>query len=183
MGADRRWAVAALTAVLVLPAGCGDRGRTVTGAVRLVVAAPADGQTVRADHVVVSGRVVPASARVLVDGRLASRNGDRFEAGVPLPEGTIVVDVLAEADRRRPALTAVRVHRPVTIGMPDVEGETVGDARRALAAAGLQVKLRRSGGLFDDLLPGELRVCGSDPPAGSTVELPATVTLTVAHSC
>jgi len=181
MAAKNRRAAAPLVVALMI-AGCGGQ-KPLAGSVRLDVAAPADGQTVRSDHAVISGTVAPAKARVLVDGRPATRNGERFEASVPLPEGTIVVDVLAEADRYRPAMTALRVRRPFTVQVPDLKGRPVTAAKRSLSALGLAVKVDRSGGLFDDLLPGELRVCGSDPEAGSTVELPATVTLNVAHLC
>lgn len=182
MTADLRRTIVPVVVALSV-AGCGGGQRPAIGSVRLDVAAPADGQTVRADHVLISGTVAPARARVLVDGRPAERNGERFESSVPLPEGTIVVDVLAEADRYRPAMTALRVRRPVSTQVPDLKGRPVAAARRALVALGLQVTVSRSGGLFDGLLPGELRVCDSDPAAGTTVELPATVTLSVAHAC
>lgn len=181
MAAEPRRAAALLVAALLI-AGCGGQKPRV-GSVRLDVVAPADGQTVRADHAVISGTVAPARARVLVDGRPAARNGDRFEASVPLPEGTSVVDVLAEADRHRPAMTALRVRRPFTVKIPDLKGRPAPAAKRELSALGLEVELDRSGGLFDELLPGEPRVCDSDPEAGSTVELPATVTLAVARVC
>jgi len=181
MAAELRRAAVPLLAALLI-AGCGGQ-KPRAGSVRLDVVAPADGQTVRTDHALISGRVAPANARVLVDGHPPDRNGDRFEASVPLPEGTSVVDVLAEADRYRPAMTALRVRRPFTVKVPDLKGRPVSAAKRAAAALGLQVAVNRSGGLFDDLLPGELRVCDSDPEAGSTVELPATVTLAAAHVC
>ena len=127
---------------LALLAGCGGSDpATPLTSVRLSVAEPGDAELVRDDRVAVS-----------------------------LDPGTNVVDVLASAADRRPAMTAVRVRRQVTVTVPDLAGETPEGAADRLTALGLEVKQERHGGVFDLLLPGEPSVCETSRPSGPRTE-------------
>jgi PASTA domain/Glucodextranase, domain B len=175
-------AVFAVLAVALL-AGCGGSG---DGAARrpvyLKMTGPGDGTVIRADDVELAGRVTPG-ALVTVEGRPVAVRGGGFTARVPLDAGGNVIDVMASAHGMRPSMTAVRVVRKLTVRVPDVTGDSPGNARERLAAAGLDVEVHEGGGLIDQLLPVDRIVCGVEPGPGSTVDSGATVTLTVAKVC
>jgi beta-lactam-binding protein with PASTA domain len=94
-----------------------------------------------------------------------------------------VVDVIASARGRAPALLAVRVTRELPVEVPDLGGLTVEDAESRLADAGLRAEVEDDGGFFDELLPGDPVVCEQDPEAGSQVRRGKVVLLTIAKQC
>ena len=97
-------------------AACGGSSSPATKPpVRLSVDAPGDGAVVRAGTVEISGRVSPAGASVTVLGRSAAIAGETFSASVPLAAGDNVIDVMATGPSSRPAMTAVRILREITI--------------------------------------------------------------------
>ena len=151
--------------------------------VRLTVLAPVDGAVVRGTDVEVSGRVRPAGAAVTVLGRPVTVTGGTFSERVALDAGGNVIDVVASSPRARPAMVAVRIVRQLTVAVPDLVGDSEGDARAALADAGLVADVRNVGGLFDQLLPVEARVCSTVPGAGEFVDRGATVQVDIARSC
>lgn len=170
--------------VAVVLGGCGDDAPDrPPPLVRLDVVSPADGAVVDGDEVTLRGRVTPAGASVAVLGRPASSAAGAWEASVPLEPGGNVVDVMASAEGRRPVFAAVRVVRRVPVEIPDVDGDPPREAVRALEALGLDVVVRRGGGLLDDLLPATLGVCSVDPSAGTEVRVGSVVTLEVAKVC
>jgi PASTA domain/Glucodextranase, domain B len=170
---------------VVLLAGCGDGSDPATPlrSVRLSVAEPGDAELVRDDRVAVVGRVDPPGATVTVRGERAPVEDGEFRAEVSLDPGTNIVDVLASAAGRRPAMTAVRVRRQVTVTVPELAGQTPEDAADRLTALGLDVEQDQRGGVIDLLLPGEPAVCETDPKAGEDVDAGTTVTLIVAKDC
>ena len=171
----------ALSALLL--AACGGSGDdAVKRPVYLKLTGPDDGTVIRADDVELSGRVT-RGALVTVDGEPVTERGGGFTARVPLDAGGNVIDVMASVRGMRPSMTALRVVRKLTVRIPDVVGDSPGDARERLAAAGLSVEVHEGGGLIDELLPVDRIVCSVDPDAGSTVDSGATVTLTVAKVC
>lgn len=175
-------ATAAATALL---AGCGgesDAG-TPLRSVRLSVTEPGDADVVRAEHIAVVGRVDPPGAVVTVRGERAPVTGGEFRADVALDPGTNVVDVLAAAAGRRPAMTALRVGRQVTVKVPQLVGTPPDEAAGRLATLGLDAKQDRRGGVIELLLPGDAAVCRTDPPAGHRVDPGTVVRLVVAKRC
>lgn len=175
-----------VTACLVL-AGCGGGddppAQRALAPVVLDVTAPADEAIVRDDAVRVTGSVSPAGAAVRVNGRAAEMQGRRFTAQVALEPGANVIDVIASARGRAPALTAIRVTRELPVEVPELDGLAVEDAVDRLRDAGLQADVQDDGGLFDELLPGEPAVCEQDPEAGSEVRRGTVVRLAVAKRC
>lgn len=172
-----------LLLAVVLPAGCGKRERMPALApVRIEVTAPADLARVDAPSVTVSGRVTPATARVLVDGVEASVRGGTFSADVPLSGGANVIDVQAAAPRHPAAFAAVRITRLVRIAVPGLEGLTPDAARGRLKTLGLRAKVREINPI-DFVLPGTVGVCGTEPATGAEVRAGSTVTLLVQKSC
>ena len=179
----RRPPTGLLLLALVVVAGCGKRERTPPLApVRLELTAPADLAEVDARTVAVAGRVVPADARVLVDGVEASVRGGAFSAEVALSAGANVIDVQAAAPRHPAAFAAVRITRLVPVAIPDLEGKSPADARDALEALGLGAETRNINPI-DFLLPGTVGVCGTEPAADTKVRTGSTVTLLVQKSC
>ena len=165
-------------------AACGDSSSPATKPpVRLSVDAPGDGAVVRDGTVQISGRVGPAGASVTVLGRSATIAGGNFSASVPLEAGDNVIDVMATAPSARPAMTAVRILREITIRVPDVTGDSPGDARSRLEQAGLRADVRESGGLLDDLLPTDPSVCDTTPSPGTRVDRGSTVRLRASKVC
>jgi hypothetical protein len=184
----RRAAVRALppcAAVLAagLLAACGGGSKPPPPPVQVSVASPGDQAVVHAAQVELAGTVRPSTAQVMVAGRRATVAGGTFHASVALAPGTNVIDILASAGRARPALVAVRVRRDVSVRVPDVTGLTVDDARARLGALDLAVEVQDDGGLLDRLLPGDPRVCATDPPAGERLDSGATVRMLVARRC
>ena len=172
-------------ALAAAAAGCGgeDRPAAPPRAVQLELSGPVDAGTVEGDAVEVSGRVVPSAAAVQVLGREVDVSGGRFTTEVTLEEGANLIDVAASAPGRRPATTAVRVVREVPVEVPDLRGDDPEAAVETLEGLGLRADLRRGGGLLDDLIPGALGVCGTDPEDGERVRPGTTVTVEVAKAC
>jgi hypothetical protein len=151
--------------------------------VRLEVTAPGENAIVRDGTLEVRGRVSPAGAEVWVLGRRARVGGGTFAAVVALEHGRNVVDVAAAAQGRRTALAAVRVTRDERVAVPDLTRVAADDVEREIESLGLQVDVRRTGGLLDRLLPGEPVVCEQEPAAGTRVPRGRTVRVVVARSC
>jgi hypothetical protein len=177
----RQLSTAALTATLL--AACGSGTTSAPPPVRLTVTAPGDRAVVREEQVEVRGTVRPSSARVTVAGRRATVTEGAFRATVSLAAGTNVIDVMAEAGRARPALTAIRVRRDVSVEVPDVVGVSVPQAMRELEGAGLRAKVDNADDFFDRLLPGEPNVCETDPQSGARVQRGTTVHLRASRGC
>ena len=151
--------------------------------VRMALSGPGDGAIVRAGEVDLRGRVAPAGALVRVGGEAITVRDGRFQARVPLDAGGNVIDVMASAPDRSPAMTALRVVRRLTVRVPDLRGESPDGAVERLAAAGLRAELRDVGGVIDEILPVGREVCGTEPGDGATVDSGATVHVLVAKVC
>jgi Glucodextranase, domain B/PASTA domain len=169
-------------------AGCGgdgeNRPQRTPPAVDLKVSSPDDMTTVRAESVEVQGTVMPAHAAVLVLGqRAAVSGGGTFSATVPLQPGANVIDVMATASGRGPALTAFRITREVPVIVPELSGKSADEVRAALGDAGLKADIEEGGGLLEDLLPGDPAVCTQNPDAGAQVRRGTSVHVTVSKSC
>ena len=170
--------------------GCGGGGnepkrpQRPAPVVDLEIAQPTDMTTVRSESVDVKGTVTPAGAAVLVFGQRAPVSpGGSFTATVPLEPGANVIDVMATASGRTPALTAFRVTREMLVSVPDLGGKTEPDVDKALAALGLEPDVQKGGGLLEELLPGNPAVCEQDPNAGTQVRRGSTVHVVVSKSC
>jgi hypothetical protein len=183
-----RLTVFAFLAAVAAVAGCGGgdepQARKPPPPVQLAVDSPDDMATVRTATVDVHGSVSPAGSVVRVRGRAASVTaGGTFTVSVPLEPGDNVIDLMATARGREPALTAFRIVREVPVEVPDLDGLAVADAQDKLGAAGLNVQIARGGGLLEPLLPGDPAVCEQDPRAGTKVRRGTTVHVVVAKSC
>lgn len=165
----------------VVGAGCGGADSPKPVSVSLV--SPADGVVVHEDAVEVRGRVSPADARVLVGGRAASVTNGEFRGRVPLDEGANVIDVGASAGDARTGWAALRVTRDTLVAVPDLAGAGRDDAVDRLESLGLQARVEEGGGLLDRLLPGDWRVCETEPSAGAEVRRGETVRVAVSKSC
>ena len=148
----------------------------------LQMTGPGDGVIVRSSGVELRGRVTPG-ALVTVEGEPVAVSAGSFAARVPLDAGGNVIDVMASVHGMSPAMTAVRVVRELTVRVPDISGDSPGDAKDRLAAAGLRVSVHEAGGLIDELLPVDRVVCGTDPGAGSIVDSGSTISVTVSKVC
>jgi hypothetical protein len=178
----------ALAVLAAAVAGCGGgnepRAQKPVPPVELDVTAPDDMATVRAAAVEVRGTVVPAGAVVRVLGKPATvTGGGTFTARVSLQPGDNVIDVMATAHGRGPALTAFRVTREVPVAVPDLGGLDVEAVQQKLGAAGLSGEVEHGGGLLEELLPGEPAVCQQDPDPGTKVRRGTKVHVVVAKSC
>ncbi len=151
--------------------------------VQLTVTAPADLTTVSEATVEVRGRIAPSTAAVRVLGRPASITGGTFAIVVPLDPGANVVDVIASAPRRAPALAAIRITREDSVEVPDLVGTPLSELGAELDPLGLSAETERGGGLLDPLIPREQRVCEQDPEPGTKVRRGATVHVVVARDC
>jgi glucodextranase-like protein/PASTA domain-containing protein len=169
--------------LLGLSACGGDEPSRPEPRVTVQLTAPADAAVVRSGAVEVAGEVRPPDASVTVLGRDASVTDGRFSARVALRPGANIVDVAATAAGRRAGFAALRVVREVRVRVPDLTGRDADAAAQQLAALGLQVELRRGGGLFDPLLPGDPSVCETRPGPGAELLPGTTVELVVARSC
>jgi hypothetical protein len=179
---------ACLAVALVCGCGGGDDGGDPRAAraqlpVALDVSVPADEALVRAEVIDVRGSVDPPGARVRVLGEPAHVREGSFAAAVPLQPGANVIDVIATARGREPAMTALRVEREMPVEVPDLEDAEISEAQERVADAGLELEVHESGGLFDDLFGGELAVCEQDPEAGEMVRRGTTIVVAVARSC
>jgi len=179
--------VVAAVAFAVVVAGCGGRDdgppAPPTEHVRLEIAAPSDGATVRRGTADVRGSVAPRASAVTVLGRPALVTDGRFTVVVPLEPGVNVIDVMATAPRRLPTLTAVRVTRDILVSVPDLEGTTEEELDARLEPLGLHADVGRGGGLFDVLRPGKPTVCEQEPQAGARVRRGREVRVVVAKRC
>jgi len=170
-----------LLAAAVGIGGCGEGSDPKPA--RLAVTTPADSAVVRDGSVEVRGRVHPAGAQVLVLGQRAAVTGARFHARVPLREGRNVIDVGAAGRGAGPTWTSVRVSRVVLVAVPELVGESRGDAVDRLESAGLTAEVDEEDGLLDRLLPGDWGVCETRPAAGSEVARGSRVRLSVSKTC
>jgi hypothetical protein len=180
--------VLVLVCLAAAAAGCGGdeqpRAQRPAPAVDLKVVSPSDMATVRAETVEVHGTVEPAGAAVLVLGQRAPvSGGGTFSATVPLEPGANVIDVMATASGRGPALTAFRVTREVPVTVPDLDGKKVPEVETALGDLGLRAEVEQGGGLIEELLPGEPAVCEQQPEAGVQVRRGTKVHVVVSKSC
>jgi hypothetical protein len=168
-------------------AGCGgdggERAQRAPLAVALTVNAPDDGSVVRDEKVAISGTVEPAGATVRVLGREADVSGGTFTAEVALDPGANVIDVMATARGRGPAMAAVRVTRELPVEVPDLGGLEVAEAQERVADAGLELEVKEGGGLIDELLPGEPAVCDQEPSPGEEVRRGTTVRVEIGPLC
>ena len=168
-------------------AGCGgddgERAQRTPAPVALDVTSPADDSLVRDETVEVRGTVEPAGAAVRVMGRAAEVSGGAWSAEVALEPGPNVIDVMATAGGRGPALTAVRVTRELDVEVPDLDGLEIQEAQDRVAEVGLELDVEEGGSLFDELLPGEPAVCRQEPEPGSQVRRGTTVHVETARSC
>lgn len=179
----RRLLLLVPVAVAVALGACGERERTPALApVELRLSAPADGARVDDRTVLVRGAVVPASARVRVDGVEADVRGGSFSATVTLRGGGNVIDVQAAAPRHPAAMAAVRVTRLVPVEVPDLIGYPVDEAVDALEALGLEAEVRDAG-LLDAILPGDPHVCTTSPGAQARVRVGTSVTVVAGKTC
>ena len=162
-------------------AGCGedDDARPVS----LAISSPTDSAVVRDEEVAISGRVRPADATVVVLGREADVAGGRFEARIPLEEGSNVIDVGASARGRASAWRALRVTRQVVVEVPDLVGESRDDAVGRLEDVGLRAQIDEADGVLDRFLPSGWGVCETDPEAGVEVAKGARVRVRVSKTC
>jgi hypothetical protein len=151
--------------------------------VSISLVSPADGVVVHEDTVEVRGRVRPAGARVLVGGRAAPVTNGEFRAQAPLREGANVIDVGASAPGARTAWSALRVARETLVSVPELAGAGRDDAVDRLESLGLRTEVHEGGGLIDRLLPGDWRVCETQPRAGAELRRGATVRVAVSKSC
>lgn len=151
--------------------------------VQLALATPRDGVTTREDTATVSGRVVPAGARVLVLGERVSVSDGRFETNVDLREGSNVIDVGASAPGARATWRALRVTRRSTIVLPDVLGQETVEAVKTLEVLGFKVAVTIDEGFLDAFRNRPRVVCESTPQAGSQLQPGGDVELLVAKRC
>jgi hypothetical protein len=180
---SRRVPLAAVAAC-ALAGGCGGSDRPPPAPVRLDVTVPADSAVVRAATVELRGTVRPASAVVTVRGERATVSGEgTFHATVRLGAGSNVIDVMASAGDARPALTAIRVRRRVSVAVPDLVGVLAADVKDRLAGTGLKAKVDDRDGIFERILPGDPVVCATDPSAGDEVDPGTVVRVLVSRRC
>lgn len=171
-------------ACVVAFGGCGGGNASAPAKpVRLSLDAPRDTAVVQSDSITVRGSVSPASAQVRVRGERAEVSGGQFRARVALELGTNVIDVMASASRNSPAFTAVRVTRQETVRIPDLAGVSADEARAQLDDLGLRAKIKRKGGIIEELVPRTARVCGTSPGSGESVVRGTTVEVRVGKLC
>jgi hypothetical protein len=116
-------------------------------------------------------------------GREVAVSGGAFTAEVPLEPGANLIDVSASARGRRPDFEATRVVREERVPVPDVIGSDADTAQDQLEGLGLKVEMEDAGGFFDPILPGDPKVCDSDPAPGAQVLPGSRVSLQVARDC
>jgi hypothetical protein len=175
--------IAGLAASLVGGCGADDPPPPPQKPVQLTIASPNDTAVVQGATATVTGTVVPASARVRVQGHLARVSNGTFSASVALDHGANVVDVAATAGGRSAALTAFRVTREERVAVPDFTGLSAGDAEKAAGQRDLKLETERGGGFLDSLVPRDIHVCEQEPAPGTRVRRGSTVRLLVARSC
>jgi Glucodextranase, domain B/PASTA domain len=187
LGSQMRAPLLALIAVAVVVAGCGGDSRQrpakPPAPVELHVSTPSDMDSTRGSIVTVSGSVTPADAAVRVLGRSAEVVAGSFTARVPLQPGANVIDLMASAHGRDPAMTALRVTRDMPIQVPDLTHLTPDDARARVERLGLKLRTESGGGLLEPILPGTPGVCDQRPDPGTRVERGSEVLVLVAKRC
>jgi hypothetical protein len=178
-----RYVVLALAAGLTL-AACGETPRATTEPrVKLKLELPDDGGSIRAEAVEVRGTVTPADAAVQVAGRDAEVDGGSFLASVKLDPGGNVIDITATAPGRRPATDAVRITRDMTVVIPSLTGRTYDAAAADLAKLDLKATEERGGSWIDRVLGADVRVCDTNPKAGTAVLPNTTITVVTGPEC
>jgi hypothetical protein len=180
--------IAVCCAAFAVVAGCGgdDKKPPAKPArpVALTIDQPRDTAVVEDGTVTVHGTVEPATASVRVLGRPATVSGGKFDIVVPLDAGANVIDVIATAARRAPALSAFRITREILVTVPDLSGQTADASEEALRSLGLELDARRGqDGFIDGLFPGSPRVCTQRPDVGARVQKGSTVEVVVAKGC
>jgi hypothetical protein len=177
--------IAAVVAVALLAAGCGDDPQPPRDEpdVQLTLTGPADGATMQSDTAAITGRVKPARAAVQVLGKDISVDGGEFTTEVELEPGANLIDVAASANGRRPDFAALRVVFEERVALPDVVGRDADTAQEELEALGLDVKTENTGGFLDPILPGDPKVCEMQPEPGARVLPGSQVTVQVARDC
>lgn len=161
--------------------GCG--GSAPQRRVALRVTAPLDSAVVRHRMLDVRGRVHPAGARVLVEGRRASVSGRDFRATVPLRSGSNLVDIGASAPGVRATWAALRVTRQVLVRLPDLVGASRGDALDLIRSLGLRASVTEQHSFFDVLDPAGWGVCKTAPRGGAELLKGSAVRIVVAKRC
>ena len=179
-----RLSLSAFACLAAAAAGCGgdggERAQRAPRPVALAVTAPNDNSVVRSEAVEVRGTVEPTGATVMVLGTKAEVTGRTFASEAALEPGANVIDVMATAPGRG---TAMRVTRELPVHVPDLDGLEVAEAQDKVGEVGLQLEVTESGGLLDELLPGEPAVCEQTPSAGDEVRRGTTVRVEVSRSC
>jgi Glucodextranase, domain B/PASTA domain len=179
--------VVLLACLAAAAAGCGgddgQRAQRVPPPVVVGVSAPADMAVVRTETVDVRGTVSPPGAGVRVLGQAADVVGGTFYATVSLEPGANVIDVMATARGRSPAMTALRVTREMLVEVPDLQGLEVPEVEQRLGELGLKADVTVRRGLFDEVLPGERAVCDQDPEAGDDARRGSTVRVEISRGC
>jgi hypothetical protein len=180
-------AVIVAAAGLIGLAGCGNATARDSAhplaKVRLTITAPSDGATVSDASTNVEGRVSPRAAAVTVLGRPALVTDGSFSAVVPLDPGANVVDVIATAAHRSPALAALRLTRDVYVSVPQLMGVPEDEVQGQLDALDLHADIRRGGDLLELFRSGKRAVCEQDPEPGASVRRGSTVHVVVAKHC
>jgi Glucodextranase, domain B/PASTA domain len=174
--------IAALASALVAACG-GGVDAPAPPPVQVAIASPSDEAVVNDRQVEVNGTVRPSTATVIVGGRKASVAAGTFRATVTLAPGTNVVDVLASAGRARPALTAIRIRRELSVRVPDLIGLPADDAEQVLRGVGLKADVQDADGFLGRLLPGKPEVCETRPRADQKVDPGTTVHILAARRC
>jgi Glucodextranase, domain B/PASTA domain len=174
-------AIAASGALMI--GACGGADAPAPPPVRVAIVAPGDGDVVHDREVEVQGTVRPSTATVTVGGRKAAVSGGTFAATVSLAPGTNVVDVMASAGRARPALTAIRIRREVSVPVPELIGLPADDAVQVLRGVGLKADVQDADGFLGRLLPGDPQVCATRPRADAEVDPGTTVHILAARRC
>ena len=132
--------------------GCGEDDTPKPVSISLV--SPADGVVVHENAVEVRGRVKPAGARVLVDGRVAPVANGEFRTEAPLREGANVIDV---AGLRAGCAHGVVGPARRARDSRDCAGPGRGrrdDAVDRLESLGLHAEVKEDGGLLEQAAPG-----------------------------
>jgi hypothetical protein len=165
-------------------AGCGDKPPPpARPPVQLSLSAPRDAGTTREATALVSGSVVPSTARVIVLGERVAVDGGGFSTNVDLREGSNVIDVGASAPGRRAVWRALRVTRRSLIRMPVLVGQEEDAAKAALEDLGLSVQVTNDDDLLDAFRGGPHIVCATNPEAGAQLKAGAEVEVVVSRTC
>lgn len=120
-----------------------DLDKPAAAVTKLTILAPADASTVRIDHVVVRGTVIPVGAHVIVMGKPATVTDGLFTATAAMAMGANNIDVSATSRDADPVTTMVHVTR----GRTDAQLARAAAAKarsRARAAAARKAKAARA---------------------------------------